>query len=123
MHGATAQRAVMSANGFSKSQASDEIRRSDALALLRFAKRHRPSRKRVSHYDSTVGYNETIGYRAGTSQVFKHPDVDHLLELPLHIMDTALFYPSYMNLSDDQAGAAMLPLDRECNKIWRRPYH
>jgi hypothetical protein len=61
-------------------------------------------------YDSTVGYNETIGYRAGTSQVFKHPDVDHLLELPLHIMDTALFYPSYMNLSDDRARAAMLPL-------------
>jgi hypothetical protein len=61
-------------------------------------------------YDSTVGYNETIGYRAGTAQVFKHPDVDHLLELPLHIMDTALFYPSYMNLSEEQAGAAMLPL-------------
>ena len=61
-------------------------------------------------YDSTIGYNETIGYRAGTSQVFKHPDVDHLLELPLHIMDTALFYPSYMNLSDEQARAAMLPL-------------
>ena len=61
-------------------------------------------------YDSTVGYNETIGCRAGTTQVFKHPDVDHLLELPLHIMDTALFYPSYMNMSDKQAGAAMLPL-------------
>ena len=25
-------------------------------------------------------------------------------------MDTALFYPSYMNLSDEQARAAMLPL-------------
>ena len=61
-------------------------------------------------YDSTVGYNETIGYRAGTAQVFKHPDVETLLELPLHIMDTALFYPSYMNLSDDRARAAMLPL-------------
>ena len=61
-------------------------------------------------YDSTIGYNETIGYRAGTTQVFKHPDVDHLLELPLHIMDTALFYPSYMNLSEEQASAAMLPL-------------
>ena len=61
-------------------------------------------------YDSTFGYNETIGYRAGTAQVFKHPKVDHLLELPLHIMDTALFYPSYMNLSDEQAGAAMQPL-------------
>jgi hypothetical protein len=61
-------------------------------------------------YDSTAGYNETIGYRAGTAQVFKHSNVDHLLELPLHIMDTALFYPSYMNLSDEQAGAALLPL-------------
>jgi len=61
-------------------------------------------------YDSTVGYNETIGYRAGTTQVFKHPNVDRLLELPLHIMDTALFYPSYMNLSDERARAAMLAL-------------
>jgi hypothetical protein len=61
-------------------------------------------------YDSTVGYNETIGYRAGTTQVFKHSGVDHLLELPLHIMDTALFYPSYMNLTNDQAKAAMLSL-------------
>lgn len=61
-------------------------------------------------YDSTIGYNETIGYRAGTTQVFKHPEVDHLLELPLHIMDTALFYPSYKNLSEEQASAAMLPL-------------
>ena len=42
-------------------------------------------------YDSTLGYNETIGYRSGTTQVFKHPNTDHLMELPLHIMDTALF--------------------------------
>src|SRR6266568_4040495 len=40
-------------------------------------------------YDSTAGYNETIGYRAGTAQVFKHANVDSLLELPLPIMDTA----------------------------------
>ena len=61
-------------------------------------------------YDSTIGYNETIGYRAGTTQVFKHADVAHLLELPLHIMDTALFYPPYMNLATHQAKAAVLPL-------------
>jgi hypothetical protein len=61
-------------------------------------------------YDSTVGYNETIGYRAGTTQVFKPLNVDHLLELPLHIMDTALFYSSHLNLSDEQASAAMRPL-------------
>ena len=61
-------------------------------------------------YDSTSGYNETIGYRSGTAQVFKYLNADHLLELPLHIMDTALFYPSHMNLSDEQAEAAMRPL-------------
>jgi hypothetical protein len=68
-------------------------------------------------YDSTVGYNETIGYRAGTTQVFKHFNVDHLLELPLHIMDTALFYPSYMNLSDKQAGAAIQSLVENASRF------
>jgi hypothetical protein len=68
-------------------------------------------------YDSTVGYNETIGYRAGTTQVFKHAEVNHLLELPLHIMDSALFYPSYMNLPNDQARAAMLLLIENVSKF------
>jgi hypothetical protein len=54
-------------------------------------------------YDSTVGYNDTVGYRAGTTQVFKPLDATRLLELPLHVMDTALFYPSYRNLSPQQA--------------------
>ena len=49
-------------------------------------------------YDSTCGYNETIGYRAGTLQVFRPPKAQHLLELPMHIMDTALYYPDRMNL-------------------------
>jgi hypothetical protein len=54
-------------------------------------------------YDSTAGYNETVGYRAGTTQAFKPPGVRSLLELPLHIMDTALFFPSYRNLLPAQA--------------------
>lgn len=56
-------------------------------------------------YDSTVGYNETIGYRAGTTQAYLPPGCTRLLELPLHIMDTALFYPDYLNLSVRQARA------------------
>jgi hypothetical protein len=68
-------------------------------------------------YDSTVGYNETIGYRAGTTQVFKPLNADRLLELPLHIMDTALFYRGYMNLSDEHASAAMRPLIRNANRF------
>jgi peptidoglycan/xylan/chitin deacetylase (PgdA/CDA1 family) len=51
-------------------------------------------------YDSSFGYNETIGFRAGTSQVFKPVAVKHLLEIPLHIQDVALFGPDRMNGSD-----------------------
>jgi len=54
-------------------------------------------------YDSTVGFNETVGYRAGTAQVYKPLDAVRLLELPLHIMDTALFYPGHMHLKPQEA--------------------
>jgi hypothetical protein len=54
-------------------------------------------------YDSTVGYRETIGYRAGTVQAYKPLTARHLLELPLHVMDTALFFPNYLNLSEADA--------------------
>jgi hypothetical protein len=50
-----------------------------------------------------VGYNETVGYRAGATQVYQPLTTKNLLELPLHIMDTSLFYPSYLNLSPKQA--------------------
>lgn len=54
-------------------------------------------------YDSTMGYNATVGYRAGTLQPYIPPGAARLLELPLHAMDTALFYPSYLGLSQPQA--------------------
>lgn len=54
-------------------------------------------------YDSTIGYRETVGYRAGTTQVYKPLQVTRLLELPMHVMDTALFYPDYMGLDQWQA--------------------
>jgi hypothetical protein len=61
-------------------------------------------------YDSTIGYNETIGYRAGTTQAFKPLDVERILELPMHIMDTALFYSDYLNLSPKEARTVIAPL-------------
>jgi hypothetical protein len=61
-------------------------------------------------YDSTFGYNETVGYRAGTTQVYKPLDANQLLELPLHIMDTALFYPSHLALSQSQAKKILAPM-------------
>ena len=54
-------------------------------------------------YDSTVGYNETVGYRAGTTQAFRPLGSARMLELPMHIMDTALLYPAHMNLSPRQS--------------------
>lgn len=61
-------------------------------------------------YDSTVGYNATVGYRAGTTQVFQPLTAKEILELPMHAMDTALFYPSYLNLSPVQAAEKIQPL-------------
>ncbi len=58
-------------------------------------------------YDSTNGYRETVGYRAGTTQVYRPPEATQLLELPLHVMDTALFYPTYLGLSSQQATALL----------------
>jgi len=54
-------------------------------------------------YDSTVGYNGAVGYRAGTAQVFKPFNTGRMLELPMHLMDTSLVYPSHMNLSHAEA--------------------
>jgi len=54
-------------------------------------------------YDSTVGYNETVGYRAGTTQVFRPLGAQKLMELPVHIQDGALFYPDRLDFSEQQA--------------------
>jgi hypothetical protein len=54
-------------------------------------------------YDSTYGFNDAVGYRAGTGQVFRAPGTTNLLELPLSIMDTALFFPGRLGLSPDAA--------------------
>jgi hypothetical protein len=54
-------------------------------------------------YDSTVGYNETVGYRSGTTQVFRPLGARMLLELPLHIQDGALLYPERLDLSESEA--------------------
>jgi len=54
-------------------------------------------------YDSTSGYNEANGFRNGTTQVFCLPGSSKLLELPLIVMDTALFYSGRMGLSEAEA--------------------
>lgn len=54
-------------------------------------------------YDATFGYNGAVGYRGGTTQVFRPLGAKRLLELPLHIQDTALFYPKRMDLTETKA--------------------
>lgn len=54
-------------------------------------------------YDSTFGYNDAIGFRAGTTQPFCPLNAEHLLELPLNIQDSALFYRDRMMLSETEA--------------------
>jgi hypothetical protein len=54
-------------------------------------------------YDSTWGYNDAVGFRAGTGQVFRPSGARRLLELPLIIQDTALFYKGRMGLDEDKA--------------------
>jgi hypothetical protein len=57
-------------------------------------------------YDSTAGYNETVGYRCGTTQAFRPLGMKRLMELPMHIQDGALFYPQKMDLTESQAWEA-----------------
>lgn len=54
-------------------------------------------------YDSSLGYNDAAGFRGGTAQAFRPLGVEKLLELPLNIQDTALFYPDRMNLDEEKA--------------------
>jgi hypothetical protein len=54
-------------------------------------------------YDSTYGYNEAVGFTAGTAQAFRPLGTNGFLELPLLIQDTAMFYSGRMGLSEDEA--------------------
>jgi hypothetical protein len=56
-------------------------------------------------YDSSCGYNDAVGFAAGTAQVFRPMGATEFFELPLLIQDTALFYPRRMDLSNDKAFA------------------
>jgi len=61
-------------------------------------------------FDSTAGYGVTVGYRAGTGQAYRPFGANRLLELPLHIMDTALFYLSYLGLTHRGAMQRLAPM-------------
>ena len=66
-------------------------------------------------YDCTLGFWETIGYRAGTSMPFYPYNIEeerafNVLEIPLIAMDVSLFSPKAMNLSYHQAKLRLFSL-------------
>jgi hypothetical protein len=63
-------------------------------------------------YDSTFGYNDAVGFRAGTAQAFCPLSAERMLELPLTIQDSAMFYPGRMKLSEEEALSACKALIR-----------
>jgi len=54
-------------------------------------------------YDSTAGYNESVGYRCGTTQAYRPLGAQRLLELPIHIQDGALFFSQRLGLTEAEA--------------------
>lgn len=55
-------------------------------------------------YDSSYGFNRTIGFRAGTSYPFEIRAGDaSILEIPLIIQDGGLFIDSYLGVSEEKA--------------------
>ena len=84
--------------------------------LLRDENTYRVLEQAGYSYDSTCGYNETPGYRSGTTQVFRPPGTRTLLELPMHIQDGALFYPGRLGLSEAEAGEQCLAFIESAQK-------
>lgn len=54
-------------------------------------------------YDSTVGYNDSIGFCPGTAQAYRMPGTSRILELPLIVQDTAMFFKKRMALTEKAA--------------------
>lgn len=68
-------------------------------------------------YDSTFGYNSTVGFRAGTAQAFRPVGANSLIELPLVVMDTALFFPSHLDLCPADAWREVMAIVDEMERF------
>ena len=71
------------------------------------------------HYDSTLGYSEHIGFRAGTARPYQVFDLEArtplpLEERPLIAMDVTL--KSHMRLSPDESALRLASLRRVCRR-------
>lgn len=55
------------------------------------------------YYDSSLGFNDAVGFRNGTTQPFRFGETNQVMELPLNIQDTSMFYPDRMGLTEEKA--------------------
>ena len=62
------------------------------------------------NYDSTVGYNDAVGFKSGTAQVYGPLNTEHILEIPMILQDSALFYPGRMGLTESQAWQSVIDI-------------
>ena len=63
-------------------------------------------------YDSTLGFGDAVGFRAGIAHPFRPWDFERdaphdLIEVPLAAMDVTLSAERYLNLSAEEAGARL----------------
>jgi hypothetical protein len=73
-------------------------------------------------YDSSVGYAERVGFRAGTCVPFlpwlwKENRRADLLEIPLVVMDETLLYAGYMALQPTESLEVVRKLMRRCTTV------
>jgi hypothetical protein len=73
-------------------------------------------------YDSTVGYADRVGFRAGTCWPYRpwlwtENRRAELLEIPLVVMEQSLISPAYMRLSPEESVAAVTGLLRKCRMV------
>jgi hypothetical protein len=73
-------------------------------------------------YDSTVGFADCVGFRAGTCRpyrpwLWKENRRAELLEIPLIVMEQSLISPVYMGLSPEESVAAVSGLLRKCTAV------
>jgi hypothetical protein len=73
-------------------------------------------------YDSSVGFADHIGFRAGTCipyhpWIFAENRAAKLLEIPLIVMDTTLTDPEHMNLTFEQSIAVVRNCIEKCRAV------
>jgi hypothetical protein len=62
------------------------------------------------YYDATVGFNEVVGFRAGTLQPYHPLNCQTMWELPLHIQDGALLGEEHLDLNREEAFQKAKPI-------------